>query len=194
MLIPAIQNVYGCIGTPPDADFSASVTAPEVNETIVFTDETIVNDGTITNWTWDFGSDAVPATANGQGTHNVYYTSSGLKTVTLTITYYEIFLGPYYDQETKTAYIDVQAQTVFIEPGTTTVTIPSCATGLIAEAWGAGGGGTNASSSGRGGGGGGAYAKGEFTGLTPGNSITITVGGGWYSRNIGRLFKCKRWH
>ncbi|MBI5915066.1 MAG: hypothetical protein HY842_06785, partial [Bacteroidetes bacterium] len=36
--------------------------------------------------TWDFGTDAVPATASGLGPHSVYYTSGGIKTMRITAT------------------------------------------------------------------------------------------------------------
>ncbi|MBK9017297.1 MAG: hypothetical protein IPM82_26380 [Saprospiraceae bacterium] len=35
---------------------------------------------------WDFGTDAVPATASGLGPHSVYYTSGGIKTMRITAT------------------------------------------------------------------------------------------------------------
>jgi hypothetical protein len=37
------------------------------------------------SWEWDFGDGAAPATASTQGPHTVYYTTSGSKTVSLTI-------------------------------------------------------------------------------------------------------------
>jgi hypothetical protein len=36
-------------------------------------------------YSWDFGTDAIPAGATGYGPHTVYYTSEGTKTVTLII-------------------------------------------------------------------------------------------------------------
>lgn len=54
---------------------------------------------------WNFGPGASPATATGNGPHTVTYSSSGLKTVTLS--YVDNFSGMIIDSETKTAYINV---------------------------------------------------------------------------------------
>lgn len=42
--------------------------------------------GFIDSYTWDFGADASPATANTAGPHTVQYSAPGVKTVTLTVT------------------------------------------------------------------------------------------------------------
>ncbi len=42
--------------------------------------------GNITNYAWNFGSGAVPATSSDAGPVNVYYTTSGMKKISLTIT------------------------------------------------------------------------------------------------------------
>ena len=63
------------------AEFGASETEACVDQNIVFTD----NSTGATSWSWNFGSGAVPATANTQGPHNVHYTTPGAKTVALTI-------------------------------------------------------------------------------------------------------------
>ncbi len=55
------------------------------NADIVFTDATSVSQGTISSWNWNFGSGAVPATANTKGPHSVKYTTAGAKSVTLTV-------------------------------------------------------------------------------------------------------------
>ena len=39
-----------------------------------------------TTYSWDFGTDALPAAASGEGPHEVIYTSSGTKTIELTVT------------------------------------------------------------------------------------------------------------
>jgi len=52
---------------------------------ISFADASAFALGSIVNWTWSFGEDAQPATLAGQGPHTVSYTSSGLKSVVLTI-------------------------------------------------------------------------------------------------------------
>jgi len=58
-----------------------------------------------------------------------------------------------------------------------TFTLPAGITSLTVDAWGGGAGGSSRSGA-AGGGGGGAYTKGTLTGLTPGSTITITVGTG----------------
>jgi len=63
------------------AEFGADITQACTQENIVFTD----NSTAATSWEWNFGSAAVPQTANTQGPHTVYYTTSGSKTVSLTI-------------------------------------------------------------------------------------------------------------
>jgi PKD repeat protein len=65
-----------------NADFSANNTKPVINNPIVFTD---LSSCTISSWSWNFGSDAIPATANTQGPHTVTYSSAGFKTVSLTV-------------------------------------------------------------------------------------------------------------
>lgn len=63
-------------------NFSANKRIVNKNEEVIFTDQS--SGGTITSWSWNFGSGAVPATATGQGPHTVYYTTGGYKTVSLT--------------------------------------------------------------------------------------------------------------
>ncbi|WP_221418020.1 PKD domain-containing protein, partial [Fulvivirga kasyanovii] len=52
------------------------------NTSITFTNS---SSGDILSYTWNFGADAVPATATGEGPHEVTYGSPGTKTVTLTV-------------------------------------------------------------------------------------------------------------
>lgn len=63
------------------ADFSANITQACPQQEIVFTD----NSTGATSWSWNFGTGSSPATANTQGPHTVSYSSSGLKTVSLTV-------------------------------------------------------------------------------------------------------------
>jgi gliding motility-associated-like protein len=56
-----------------------------INDTWTFTDNSSFAFGTITNWNWTFGTDATPATANTKGPHNVSYSSTGQKTISLSI-------------------------------------------------------------------------------------------------------------
>lgn len=46
---------------------------------------TNTSSGTISKYTWDFGKDATPATANTEGPHTVSYSSQGFKTIKLVI-------------------------------------------------------------------------------------------------------------
>ncbi|MFH1121328.1 MAG: choice-of-anchor J domain-containing protein [Bacteroidota bacterium] len=64
-------------------DFTASRTAGYTNQNITFTDASA--SGGVTSWAWNFGDGANPATAGTQGPHNVTYTTTGSKTVSLTI-------------------------------------------------------------------------------------------------------------
>jgi PKD repeat protein len=89
-------------GPPPVAEFEASETENCSGTSITFTD--LSTDAS--SWSWNFGAGAIPATANGQGPHNVTYTTAGQKTVSLTAT------GPGGNNtETKTDYITVSRPT-----------------------------------------------------------------------------------
>lgn len=79
-----------------NAEFTANLTQVVINNDVVFTDQSSCN---ITSYSWNFGADATPATANSQGPHTVSYSVPGLKTVSLTIN------GNV--TETKTDYIEV---------------------------------------------------------------------------------------
>lgn len=63
------------------SDFSANATNGYANQSFTFTD---ASGNSPTSWAWNFGNGAVPQTANGQGPHTVYYTTPGVKTVSLT--------------------------------------------------------------------------------------------------------------
>lgn len=56
-----------------------------IGESITFTDASSFQNGSITEWEWDFGPGASPTTANTQGPHTVSYDTPGLKSVILTI-------------------------------------------------------------------------------------------------------------
>ena len=88
-----VITVYGV----PVADFTATPLEGGTTTNFAFTD---ASTGTITSWSWDFGAGASPATASTQGPHNVTYSTTGSKTVSLTVT------GPGgTDTMTKTNYI-----------------------------------------------------------------------------------------
>ncbi len=61
--------------------------------------------GSIDTWTWDFGTDASPATANNAGPHSIVYNSPGRKQVVLTTT-------SGLASSTDTLYVNVNASPV----------------------------------------------------------------------------------
>lgn len=69
--------------TPIDANFICSDSIICVGSDVVFTDATY---GVANEYLWDFGEGAVPQTATTTGPHNVNYSNTGYKTVTLTVT------------------------------------------------------------------------------------------------------------
>ncbi|MFN3402974.1 MAG: Ig-like domain-containing protein [Cytophagaceae bacterium] len=83
-LSPASTNSSdpGCTQASITADFTISNSNSCTGSTITFTNN---SSGTITSYNWNFGSGAVPATATGVGPHNVHYTTSGAKTISLTV-------------------------------------------------------------------------------------------------------------
>ncbi len=54
-----------------------------VNEQVIFSSNSI---GSIDTFEWDFGADAAPSSAIGEGPHTVVYSTTGLKQVTLSVT------------------------------------------------------------------------------------------------------------
>ncbi|MCW3808091.1 Calx-beta domain-containing protein, partial [Plebeiibacterium marinum] len=104
-------NATGCIGEAKTlgislqgcslaADFEADQVSACTGETVVFSDLSTGASGS-TNYSWDFGANASPATATGAGPHNVVYSVGGQKTVSLSITDGATV------SETKTNYITV---------------------------------------------------------------------------------------
>ncbi|MDO9510495.1 MAG: BACON domain-containing carbohydrate-binding protein [Bacteroidales bacterium] len=79
-----------------NANFAASLTSIVVGNSTTFTDASTCN---VTSWSWNFGAGATPATATTQGPHLVTYSTTGQKTVALTIN------GSI--TETKTNYVTV---------------------------------------------------------------------------------------
>ncbi len=79
-----------------NADFIAPVTTVSVNNPVTIND---LSSCEVTSWNWNFGEGASPATANTPGPHFVTYSTTGTKTVTLTVN------GSI--TETKTNYISV---------------------------------------------------------------------------------------
>ncbi len=65
-----------------NADFTSNATEVVVNNLITFDDASTCQ---VTSWHWDFGTGATPATADTKGPHTVLYSTTGLKTITLTV-------------------------------------------------------------------------------------------------------------
>ncbi len=70
---------------PASANFSATPLSACVGNTVTFTNLTTNLTGGET-YTWDFGTNAAPATASGPGPHEVIYSASGNKTIALSVT------------------------------------------------------------------------------------------------------------
>ncbi len=90
---PFVELVAGFTST----DAASHDTLFCVNTDVTFTSN---SEGLINHYDWDFGTDASPAAAMGEGPHTVQYTTAGEKTVSLTV----------YDSEgsdvfTKTIYV-----------------------------------------------------------------------------------------
>lgn len=82
----------------PTPNFSADLNTLCENDVVTYTD---ASTGSVVTYAWNFGSGASPATANTAGPHTVTYSSSGAKTVSLTINGTEV--------ETKTDFVTVNA-------------------------------------------------------------------------------------
>jgi PKD repeat protein len=79
-----------------NADFNANSTNVVVNNLVTLNDASTCD---VNSWLWNFGAGASPETANTQGPHTVSYSTTGLKTITLTVN------GN--STKTKTDYINV---------------------------------------------------------------------------------------
>lgn len=76
-------NSGNCAIVAPSANYIASKTQICKNETVTFTDSSL---GNITAYSWNFGANATPSSANTKGPHTVTYSAGGIKTTSLTIT------------------------------------------------------------------------------------------------------------
>lgn len=78
---------FGGTGTflGPTADFEVDADIVCFGNAVTFTDVSTSVSG-ISNWEWNFGIGAVPATATGEGPHEVTYNSIGTKSIVLQIT------------------------------------------------------------------------------------------------------------
>lgn len=90
------SNSVVCIVTL--ADFTADTLKTCLGATVTYSDAS----NQATSWNWNFGAGATPATISGVGPHTVTYSSTGFKTVSLTVG------GPGgTDTKTKTNYVEV---------------------------------------------------------------------------------------
>jgi len=103
-----IESLYEaqllCRTTAVISDFTASATTIAPGETVTFTENA---QGGVTSYSWDFGQDATPATATGAGPHDVTYSSTGQKTVKLTVSN-----GTDSDEKIKSPFIEVNNNTL----------------------------------------------------------------------------------
>ncbi len=112
-----------------NADFSVSSTTVCVGDAVTYTN---TSTGTIGSYSWSFGAGATPLGAATVGPHSVTYSTTGTKTVTLSVTD-----GPLTDTETKT--VNVVAAPVANAGNDTTIcaggTATLRATGGTTYAW-----------------------------------------------------------
>jgi|GEM_PF-6034749 len=93
---------FRTLSTCMEVNFEADKTEALVNEEVTFTNMSSGGVGELT-YEWNFGADAMPATSDEEEPSAVYYTTTGLKWVTLTVCDDEGCIT-----EQKSAYIDVQ--------------------------------------------------------------------------------------
>lgn len=74
-------NISGVTGGTPTAAFTASSNSVCQGQTVTYTNTSTG----ASSFSWNFGAGATPATATGAGPHSVVYSSSGSKTVTLSV-------------------------------------------------------------------------------------------------------------
>jgi PKD repeat protein len=87
------------------SDFKATSPNLAPGQTTIFSSKA---QGNILTYQWDFGEDAIPNTASGPGPHSVSYSTTGVKTASLTVSN-----GLNEHTEIKTAYIKVDSQQLF---------------------------------------------------------------------------------
>ncbi len=125
---------YGAI--PISADFKVNSTTAHQNDlNVVFTD---LSYGSPETWSWDFGQDASPATLTGEGPHTIKYTTTGNKTITLTITkgteeqiyVKENYINVTWPVDVETTDLNKQF-TVYPNPASTFITINGYERGTV---------------------------------------------------------------
>lgn len=111
--------------TPPHvADFTVNDNSICAGESVTFTN---ASTGSITSLSWNFGANATPATATGNGPHVVTYSSAGSKTVSLIA---DGAGGS--DTETKTSFVTVNGLPV-AEAGNNAAICRGATTNLLAS-------------------------------------------------------------
>jgi flagellin-like protein len=70
----------------PIASFTFAPSTIAIGQTVTFTDASIARSGSLSQWSWNFGSGASPATSNIQNPPAVSYSTAGSYTVSLTVT------------------------------------------------------------------------------------------------------------
>lgn len=93
-----VTNIFGSPSCNPDADFLASNLTPCVNAPVIFYNTSVGATSTL----WNFGPTATPSVSSASNSVSVVYSTTGPKTVTLTIGSVN---GP--DTEVKTSYVNV---------------------------------------------------------------------------------------
>ncbi len=71
------------LGDCPKAEFTIADSYLCLADSVTFFDNST---GTVLSYNWNFGVDAIPATANTAGPHTVYYLTAGDKEISLTLT------------------------------------------------------------------------------------------------------------
>ncbi len=115
------------LGCGLDADFAGTPGKICLGSTVTFTNSTLGASGSA-SYSWNFGAGASPASAAGAGPHIVTYTTSGSKTISLTV------IDGVTDVEIKADYITVDPVTVpGAVSGSTTVCSGTNSTTLTLE-------------------------------------------------------------
>lgn len=93
----------------PVANFTASPLTVCLGQSNIFTNNSSVG---VTSYSWNFGSGASPATASTVGPHTIIYSTSGLKTVSLTVSN-----AAGSNTSTKTNYVNIDGNCSTIDLG-----------------------------------------------------------------------------
>ena len=155
----------------PVANFSASVTSGSFPLEVTFTD---TSTNSPTSWAWDFQNNG--STDSTLQNPVFTYTSAGTYSVKLTVTN-----AAGTDTMIKTSYISVtvpEVQQTFTSPGTGNWIVPPGVTSVSILCVGAGGAGAWGDTLGGASGGGGALTYVNSVSVTPGETLSVSVGGG----------------